>query len=73
MCPGMGVPMVKKVLHAPEDIVAQGLMNLSESYNDLYQWSVDNYQDFWEKFWHFAGIISSTPYTKVGRIIGIVV
>ena len=42
-------------------------MYILESYNDLYQWSVDCFQDFWETFWQFSGIIASCPYTKVGQ------
>lgn len=36
-----------------------------ESYNDLYNWSVENHLKFWEEFWHFAKIIHSKPYDKV--------
>lgn len=36
-----------------------------ESYNDLYQWSIDNYVDFWHEFWHFSGLIYSEKYETV--------
>jgi acetoacetyl-CoA synthetase len=34
-------------------------------YEQLYQWSVDHIADFWEAWWHFAGIKASRPYTRV--------
>lgn len=36
-----------------------------ESYEDLWQWSVDNPAAFWEEIWHYTGIKASTPYKKV--------
>ncbi|XP_053084702.1 acetoacetyl-CoA synthetase [Pangasianodon hypophthalmus] len=35
------------------------------NYNDLYQWSVENYADFWAEVWRFCGIISSEMYEEV--------
>ncbi|CAL8294298.1 unnamed protein product [Gadus morhua 'NCC'] len=35
------------------------------NYNDLYQWSVDSYPDFWAEVWSFCGIVSSSPYEEV--------
>ncbi|CAG2117985.1 unnamed protein product [Medioppia subpectinata] len=35
------------------------------TYSDLYNWSVDNYSDFWEQFWSFANIIHSSQYETV--------
>ncbi|XP_054166968.1 acetoacetyl-CoA synthetase-like [Oppia nitens] len=35
------------------------------SYSDLYQWSVDNYADFWEQFSNFSDIIYTSPYETV--------
>ncbi|XP_077995302.1 acetoacetyl-CoA synthetase-like [Glandiceps talaboti] len=36
-----------------------------ETYADLWQWSVDNYDDFWEAVWKFTNIIHSEPYEQV--------
>ncbi|KAF4316498.1 hypothetical protein BBO99_00007456 [Phytophthora kernoviae] len=36
-----------------------------EKPQDLWQWSVDNLEQFWEAAWDFTGMISSQPYTKV--------
>uniref|UniRef100_A0A8C1A1D1 Acetoacetyl-CoA synthetase n=1 Tax=Cyprinus carpio carpio TaxID=630221 RepID=A0A8C1A1D1_CYPCA len=35
------------------------------SYNDLYQWSVDSYPEFWAQVWKFAGITCSKMYEEV--------
>ncbi|KAK2845308.1 hypothetical protein Q7C36_010162 [Tachysurus vachellii] len=35
------------------------------NYNDLYQWSVENYTDFWAEVWRFCGIFSSKMYEEV--------
>ncbi|KAF3695513.1 Acetoacetyl-CoA synthetase [Channa argus] len=35
------------------------------NYNDLYQWSVDNYPEFWGEVWRFCGVLSSKPYDEV--------
>ncbi|CAL8248107.1 unnamed protein product [Merluccius merluccius] len=35
------------------------------NYNDLYQWSVDSYPDFWAEVWRFCGIVSSSMYEEV--------
>lgn len=40
--------------------------NLSfDSYDELYQWSIDNRPDFWETIWEFAEIIASKPYSTI--------
>uniref|UniRef100_A0A8D0D1L6 Acetoacetyl-CoA synthetase n=1 Tax=Sander lucioperca TaxID=283035 RepID=A0A8D0D1L6_SANLU len=39
-------------------------LNLA-NYNDLYQWSVDSYPDFWAEVWRFCGVVSSKPYEEV--------
>ncbi|KAG6578054.1 acetoacetate-CoA ligase [Phytophthora cinnamomi] len=36
-----------------------------ESPQELWKWSVDNLEQFWEACWDFTGMISSQPYTKV--------
>ncbi|TNN44628.1 Acetoacetyl-CoA synthetase [Liparis tanakae] len=35
------------------------------NYNELYQWSVDSYSDFWAEVWRFCGVVSSKPYEEV--------
>ncbi|XP_072351904.1 acetoacetyl-CoA synthetase [Scyliorhinus torazame] len=35
------------------------------NYNELYQWSVENYPEFWAEFWKFSGIIYSHHYSEV--------
>ncbi|XP_042579507.1 acetoacetyl-CoA synthetase [Cyprinus carpio] len=34
-------------------------------YNDLYQWSVDSYPEFWAQVWKFGGITCSKMYEEV--------
>lgn len=36
-----------------------------DSYDDAWQWSVDNLEDFWENIWEHFQIISHAPYTAV--------
>ena len=36
-----------------------------ENYQELWQWSVDELEDFWETIWKYFTIESSTPYTSV--------
>lgn len=38
-----------------------------ESYNDLYNWSIDFNEKFWAEFWSFADIISSEKYKRVAN------
>lgn len=35
------------------------------NYNELYQWSVDNYPEFWAEFWKFSGLVYSHHYSEV--------
>ncbi|KAI5086922.1 acetoacetyl-CoA synthetase isoform X1, partial [Silurus meridionalis] len=35
------------------------------NYNELYQWSVENYADFWSEVWRFCSITSSKQYEEV--------
>ncbi|XP_060106371.1 acetoacetyl-CoA synthetase [Heteronotia binoei] len=35
------------------------------NYNELYQWSVEHYPDFWAEFWKFSGLTFSRLYTEV--------
>lgn len=36
-----------------------------ENYQDLYEWSVDSYAEFWAQVWNFCGIVCSKPYDEV--------
>ncbi|SEP75964.1 acetoacetyl-CoA synthetase [Hyunsoonleella jejuensis] len=35
------------------------------NYHELWQWSTDNVEDFWESVWYYFKIKSHTPYSKV--------
>ncbi|KAK4813200.1 hypothetical protein QYF61_017635 [Mycteria americana] len=35
------------------------------NYDDLYQWSVESYSDFWAEFWKYSNIICSRLYDEV--------
>ncbi|XP_078410229.1 acetoacetyl-CoA synthetase [Cetorhinus maximus] len=35
------------------------------NYNELYQWSVENYPEFWAEFWKFSGLVYSHHYNEV--------
>jgi len=34
-------------------------------YKELYGWSVENYDHFWEEFWHYSDIVRSEAYIQV--------
>jgi acetoacetyl-CoA synthetase len=34
-------------------------------YNELWQWSVDELEDFWAAIWEFCGVRASKPYERV--------
>ena len=36
-----------------------------DSYDGLYQWSVDHIPEFWKEMWDFAAIKASVPYDRV--------
>ena len=36
-----------------------------DSYDGLYQWSVDHIPEFWKEMWDFASIRASVPYDAV--------
>ena len=36
-----------------------------DGYNALWQWSVDNIEDFWASIWEYFKVKASKPYTKV--------
>ncbi|OXB58761.1 hypothetical protein ASZ78_012357 [Callipepla squamata] len=35
------------------------------NYNDLYQWSVESFADFWAEFWKYSNIVCSRLYDEV--------
>ncbi|MGH0189523.1 UNVERIFIED_CONTAM: hypothetical protein FKN15_036400 [Acipenser sinensis] len=35
------------------------------NYSELYQWSVENYPEFWAEVWRFCGIVCSRMYEEV--------
>jgi acetoacetyl-CoA synthetase len=37
----------------------------SDSYTDLWKWSIDNPADFWEEIWHYTGIKAHKTYDSV--------
>lgn len=39
-----------------------------DTYEQLYQWSIENIASFWEEAWHFTGITASRAYDKVNMI-----
>lgn len=39
-------------------------LNLA-NYQDLYEWSVDSYPEFWTQVWNFCGVVCSKPYDEV--------
>ena len=34
-------------------------------YHELYQWSIDEYKDFWETWWEFGRFVYSLPASQV--------
>lgn len=38
---------------------------LPANYDDLYQWSVESYSDFWAEFWKYSNIVCSRLYDEV--------
>ena len=36
-----------------------------EDYSQLYKWSIEQAEDFWEAFWKFSGIIHLSPFNAV--------
>ena len=36
-----------------------------DSYSDLYNWSVNNIEEFWKSIWEYSGIIHSESYKEV--------
>lgn len=42
---------------------------LAANYDDLYQWSVESYSDFWAEFWKYSNIVCSRLYDEVGSVL----
>ena len=42
----------------------KGIVEVAD-YQALWQWSVDNIEDFWASLWDYFDILSDTPYSKV--------
>ena len=38
---------------------------ITETYEELWKWSVTHYVDFWEMFWKYTDIVHSQPYKEV--------
>lgn len=38
-----------------------------ETYQDLWQWSVDHPAAFWQEVWEYTGLKASKPPTSVGQ------
>ena len=49
------------------------LLLLLVNYAELWDWSVKNYANFWEDFFHFSGIKHSQPYDEVNTTIIIII
>jgi len=48
---------------------ANGYLLLLANYDDLYQWSVESYSDFWAEFWKYSNIVCSRLYDEVSRYL----
>lgn len=36
-----------------------------KSYDELYQWSIEDVASFWAAVWDYVGIVASAPYDEV--------
>lgn len=52
-------------LYAYQKWLADNLNLSFNSYQELWQWSVDHVADFWESLWNYFNIISHKPYKEV--------
>ena len=48
-----------------KDYVNRRFCQSFHTYSELYRWSVDHIEDFWESLWDYFDIICSERYTKV--------
>lgn len=42
---------------------------LPANYDDLYQWSVESFSDFWAEFWKYSNIVCSRLYDEVSAAL----
>ena len=40
-------------------------LSFTGNYKDLYEWSIEHYDRFWEEFWHYSDILHSKSYNEV--------
>lgn len=59
----------KSQLYAFQQHVAQKHGVKGETYNDLYEWSIQRPAAFWEEVWHYTGIKASKQYETVDESI----
>ena len=52
-------------LHNYQNWLLQNHQLEFNNYHDLWKWSVDNVEDFWESIWNYFNIISHSPYKRV--------
>ena len=55
----------KTQFYAFQQHVKQKQYITGDTYQDLWQWSVDHPDKFWEEIWHYTGIKASKPYDEV--------
>lgn len=55
----------KSHLHAYGEWLEENHDLKFHNYHDLWQWSTDNIEDFWESIWQYFKIKSHSPYSKV--------
>jgi len=60
----------KTQLYAFQQHVKQKHNIPGDTYQDLWQWSVDHSAALWEEVWHYTGIKASKPYHKVHKRAG---
>ncbi|KAG8456012.1 hypothetical protein GDO86_001991 [Hymenochirus boettgeri] len=63
----MWYPDSKKITEMDQfrETVNRNLGLTLANYNELYQWSVNFYPEFWGEFWDFSGIVYSQTYDEV--------
>nr|XP_014434795.2 acetoacetyl-CoA synthetase [Pelodiscus sinensis] len=52
-------------MHLAYEAIYEAPKQQQVNYNELYQWSVESYSDFWAEFWKFSGIVYSRLYDEV--------
>ena len=62
-------PESTQMWHFLQEVNSKYSLNL-KTFNELYQWSIDNTADFWKMTWLHVGIqASNTAHLKVGLTI----